>query len=394
MPANSLQSNDYKEKNQLTSEQAKHDEKTIRELMYYTNVFVLHDYFRSDPRYIDDRVVLICDYWFYYIKSLNFKIYDRALNDKLNAFWEVFDDIITEGGKYYVPSMIFGKYVFADGHREAEYNPDERAFFSKLTATLPKMYKLFVEFISLVKDKYVIDFENIDSDLMNSGWEEESKQGEKKEETINKDSQEQDKLFEYLVKKSEDPIEQLESSDNPSAQVFGISMSICNWFKHLVERNRLSEIVWRQKRTPDETDWQWLFYAVAESYRKGGNKDVAISKEDNPGVGKIDFHMTRGIQGNTVLEIKRSTNPELINGFKKQLPAYIKSVDAHSAIFVVILEDDSYKKISKELDEVQNDKEAMKPYEGIPYKIVYVNGMHQETASVRAYKDPSFDSQS
>lgn len=36
----------------------------------------------------------------------------------------------------------------------------------------------------------------------------------------------------------------------------------------------------------------------------------------------------------------------------------------------------------------------MKLYEGIPYEIVYVNGMHQETASKRNYTNPSLDSNS
>lgn len=340
----------------MTDEQAKHDEKTIRDLMYYTNVFVLQEYFTSEPHYIDDRVVLIRDFWFFLINSLDFKIYDPALNSSLFEFWKAFQEVIDKGGKYYVPSMISGKYVFADGCPENEYSKEEREFFEKILDALPRMYKLFVEFISIVKDKYVIDFQIFDDGLKNTGWEKEQKQDEKKEETVVQETLELNKLFEDLVKQPIDQIAQLESSDNPSVQVFGISMSICKWFKHMVEDNRLSEIVWRQGRTPDETDWQWLFYAIAESYRKGGNKDVTISKEDNPGVGKIDFHLTRGNQGNTAIEMKRSTNSKLLEGFTTQLPAYIRAVEAHSAIFVVILEDNIYNAISDALKKFRKIK--------------------------------------
>lgn len=79
-------------------------------------------------------------------------------------------------------------------------------------------------------------------------------------------------------------------------------------FKKLVEYNRLSELFYRNKRSPDETDWQLLLYTIADTYKQAAKLDVSITREDNPGVGEIDFHLTRGSKANTVIEIKRSNN--------------------------------------------------------------------------------------
>lgn len=175
------------------------------------------------------------------------------------------------------------------------------------------------------------------------------------------------------------------SSCDPKIEVYEITKSICLQFKHLVEDNRLSELFYKDSRKPDETDWQMLLYTVADTYKRAANLDVSITREDNPGVGEIDFHITRGSKANTVIEIKRSTNANLLHGYRTQLAAYMKAEKADSGIFMIIMEDDSIERIQAKIAEVQVDMKAKGEY--IP-EVIYVNGMRQYSASNRKYVSP------
>jgi hypothetical protein len=171
-------------------------------------------------------------------------------------------------------------------------------------------------------------------------------------------------------------------------EVYEFTKAICKQFKHLVEDNRLSEEFYRKNRTPYETDWQMLLYAVADTYRIAGNYDVAITREDNPGVGEIDFHITRGAQANTIIEIKRSCNPDLYHGYRSQLAAYIKADRAKSGIFMIIMEDDSYEIIRDKLSIIQAEMRGKGEY--VP-EVIYINGKRQVSASNPNYHNPTFE---
>lgn len=114
---------------------------------------------------------------------------------------------------------------------------------------------------------------------------------------------------------------------------------------------------------------------------------MAITREDNPGVGEIDFHITKGSKANTVIEIKRSTNENLIHGYRTQLPAYMKAERAKTGIFMIIMEKDNIEEIKQKFTEVQKDMLDNDEY--IP-EIIYINGMKQYSASNRNYKFPEF----
>lgn len=174
---------------------------------------------------------------------------------------------------------------------------------------------------------------------------------------------------------------------NEDEEVYKLTLAMCYQFKHLVAHNRLSELFYRNNRTPDETDWQLLLYTVADTYKIAGNLDLAITREDNPGVGEIDFHITKGSKANTVIEIKRSTNENLIHGYRTQLPAYMKAERAKTGIFMIIMEKDNIEEIKQKFTEVQKDMLDNDEY--IP-EIIYINGMKQYSASNRNYKFPEF----
>lgn len=173
--------------------------------------------------------------------------------------------------------------------------------------------------------------------------------------------------------------------ENEEDEVYKLTLAMCHQFKHLVEHNRISELFYRNNRTPDETDWQLLLYTVADTYKIAGNLDLSITREDNPGVGEIDFHITKGSRANSVIEIKRSTNENLIHGYRTQLPAYMRAERAQSGIFIVIMEKNNIDEIKRKIREVQKDMKEKGEY--IP-EIVYINGMRQYSASNRKYINP------
>lgn len=184
------------------------------------------------------------------------------------------------------------------------------------------------------------------------------------------------------------PFQKPTEYENEEKEVYKLTLAMCHQFKHLVEHNRISELFYRNNRTPDETDWQLLLYTVADTYKIAGNLDLSITREDNPGVGEIDFHITKGSRANSVIEIKRSTNENLIHGYRTQLPAYMKAERAQSGIFMVIMEKDNIDEIKQKIGEVQKDMENKGEY--IP-EIVYINGMRQYSASNRNYINPEIE---
>lgn len=184
------------------------------------------------------------------------------------------------------------------------------------------------------------------------------------------------------------PFQKPTEYENEEEEVYKLTLAMCHKFKHLVEHNRISELFYRNNRTPDETDWQLLLYTVADTYKIAGNLDLSITREDNPGVGEIDFHITKGSRANSVIEIKRSTNENLIHGYRTQLPAYMKAERAQSGIFMVIMEKDNIDEIKQKIGEVQKDMENKGEY--IP-EIVYINGMRQYSASNRNYINPEIE---
>ena len=126
-----------------------------------------------------------------------------------------------------------------------------------------------------------------------------------------------------------------------------------------------------------------LLYTIADTYKKAASLDISITREDNPGVGEIDFHITCGAKANTVIEIKRSSNANLLHGYRTQLAAYMRAEKADNGLFLVIMEDSSIEQIKTKIGEVQEDMKKNGEY--IP-EVIYINGIKQYSASNRNYQ--------
>lgn len=80
---------------------------------------------------------------------------------------------------------------------------------------------------------------------------------------------------------------------------------------------------------------QILFYLLADEYCSKAN--ILLSREPNAGLGPVDFSLGKAYDNKVLVEIKKSTNRELRNGYEKQLTAYQKSESAHFSFYVVLL---------------------------------------------------------
>lgn len=106
-------------------------------------------------------------------------------------------------------------------------------------------------------------------------------------------------------------------------------------FKKNVEENRLYEFLYKDNGKPrHEVFAQRLFYAVADAYCEAN--DVDLSREPNAGNGPVDFKLSTGYQGRILVEVKKSSNSDLLNGFQRQLPEYEKSESTDESVYLVV----------------------------------------------------------
>ena len=57
-----------------------------------------------------------------------------------------------------------------------------------------------------------------------------------------------------------------------------------------------------------------LFYAVADADREANNVD--LNREPNAGNGRVDFKLSKGYTARVLVEVKKSSNSDLLNGFE------------------------------------------------------------------------------
>lgn len=112
-----------------------------------------------------------------------------------------------------------------------------------------------------------------------------------------------------------------------------ICKKIIEQFRSLVEDNHLSKSFYVDYKPRHERFAQLLFYAIAVAYCDANDLDV--SPEADAGVGPVDFKFSQG-RSKVVVEIKLSTNSQLVNGFRKQLTAYMKAEKTDYGHYVVI----------------------------------------------------------
>lgn len=120
------------------------------------------------------------------------------------------------------------------------------------------------------------------------------------------------------------------------AEVAVVVEQIIDYFRSLVEDNGLWELLYDGDRlTPKrEKAAQRLFFAVAAAYCEANNLD--LSPEADAGCGPVDFKISQGALSKVIVEIKKSTNPKLVDAYDSQVGAYVGAERPYASHYVVI----------------------------------------------------------
>lgn len=162
------------------------------------------------------------------------------------------------------------------------------------------------------------------------------------------------------------------------ADVFSVVQEIIHQFRHLVENNGLNKELYGSNKKPrHESTSQRLFFAVAYAYCKANNVDV--SPEIDTGTGKIDFKFSIGFEERVLVEIKLSTNPNVVHGYKTQLDIYKAAQQTMKAIYLLI---DVGRMGSKDKDLIKIRNESAKAGEPLS-ELEFVDGTLKPSASKR-----------
>ena len=122
---------------------------------------------------------------------------------------------------------------------------------------------------------------------------------------------------------------------------------------------------------------QLLFYAIADTYCEANNLDV--SREPNAGNGPVDFKVSKGYKGRVLVEIKLSSNKNLIKGFEKQLPSYQESERTDRCFYLVL-------RVTKSESQIKRVQKAHRNAEGegkrVP-RLIIIDALIKPSASKR-----------
>lgn len=125
-------------------------------------------------------------------------------------------------------------------------------------------------------------------------------------------------------------------SANPTEQeVATVARTICERFRHLVEDCQLCDLLYDSDgKRKHESAAQKLFHGIAYQYCKANNLD--ISPEANSGRGPVDFKVSHGFTAKVLVELKLTSNSQLLHGFEKQLGAYQEAEGTLTSFYLVI----------------------------------------------------------
>lgn len=160
--------------------------------------------------------------------------------------------------------------------------------------------------------------------------------------------------------------------------ILKVVIQICNHFKSLIENNGWFEYLYDQvgKQKPERAP-QLLFYGISEAYCIANNLD--LNREINSGIGSLDFKISRGFKAKVNVEIKYSSNPNLMKGFENQLPAYNRAEKTDMSIYLIIKTDHNTMKLNRLLKYQESE---INKGNRVP-DIIIIDGRKQVSASKR-----------
>lgn len=164
------------------------------------------------------------------------------------------------------------------------------------------------------------------------------------------------------------------SLTNTAKSTYYVAMIICNKFKDLVENNKVNELLYVGDKPRSEKIVQRAFFCVADSYCNAFN--LGISPETDSGRGPVDFKFETSYEDRTLVEIKLTSNNNLIHGMETQIQEYAKAEKTKRLIYLVVHNGGSQRKVDELNDFYLNNKSK----EGCP-ELIFVDATPKESAS-------------
>ena len=131
------------------------------------------------------------------------------------------------------------------------------------------------------------------------------------------------------------------------------------------------------KKPHHEDIAQIIFYLLADQFCATVN--IALARESDAGRGPVDFWLANSYENKVLVEIKKSTNNSLVDGFNKQVQAYEKSENAFHSFYVVILvkerKTNKYGEYTDQLDQLERQFENRKKNKQITPELVVIDGL-------------------
>lgn len=171
----------------------------------------------------------------------------------------------------------------------------------------------------------------------------------------------------------------LKLSHNPTLdEVFSVTKEICLHYKKLLEDNQLCKLLYNENGSRKrESAAQLLFFGIASAYCEAN--DLDLSPECDSGRGPVDFKVSSGFKGRVLVEMKLTSNTNLIHGFETQLPIYQAAECTQKGIYLVINNDGiSEKRWDRFLAVIKNAK-------GKCPEMIYADGIPRSSASKAEY---------
>lgn len=131
-------------------------------------------------------------------------------------------------------------------------------------------------------------------------------------------------------------------------------LEFVEYFKHNVEYNNASMLIYEDDKLRNEKFAQTLFYVCALNYFNDGQFD--ISPEVNSGRGPVDFKI-KGKKERIVVELKKLSSKQIYHGIEVQLIEYAQAENTKNAVYVVLddmVESDIKNKKIKKIFELAN----------------------------------------
>lgn len=162
------------------------------------------------------------------------------------------------------------------------------------------------------------------------------------------------------------------------ASLLAVVDRIVQQFIHLIEDRDL----WKELyvdinfSTPRlEKSSQRLFYVSAIAYCDAN--DLDISPEADTGRGPVDFKLSQGAKKRVLVEMKLSTNTQVVKGFEKQLAIYNAAEKPIASYYVVI----NVGNIGNKWKRLQQLYDVQVATEGSAPNLILVNGLPRKSAS-------------